>query len=164
MILLRYIQSLLLVVAFITLVHTSSYAQQKSNPISHAKWLIGSWKNQSAKTVDIETWKKLNDSTFIGRSYSLTGADTVSSEHIRLEQHKGKLYYIPTVKNQNGGKAVTFTLTSSNNKHLVFENPEHDFPQKITYTLITNDSLVAEISGTKKGRQKAIQFPMKRVR
>ncbi|MFS2190438.1 hypothetical protein ACCC92_27450, partial [Mucilaginibacter sp. Mucisp84] len=68
MILLRYIQSLLLVVAFITLAHTSSYAQQKYNPISHAKWLIGSWKNQSAKTVDIETWKKLNDSTFIGRS------------------------------------------------------------------------------------------------
>ena len=151
----------LLIVLCINSAH-SIFGQQKNQPITHAKWLIGSWKNQSAKTVDIETWKKLNDSTFIGRSYSLTGADTVSSEHIRLEQHKGKLYYIPTVKNQNGGKAVTFTLTSSNNKHLVFENPEHDFPQKITYTQITNDSLVAEISGTRKGRQKAIQFPMKR--
>jgi len=153
----------LLIVLCITSAH-SIFGQQKNQPITHAKWLIGSWKNQSAKTVDIETWKKLNDSTFIGRSYSLTGADTVSSEHIQLEQHKGKLYYIPMVKNQNGGKAVTFTLTSSNNKHLVFENPEHDFPQKITYTQITNDSLVAEISGTRKGRQKAIQFPMKRVR
>jgi len=151
----------LLIVLCINSAH-SIFGQQKNQPITHAKWLIGSWKNQSAKTVDIETWKKLNDSTFIGRSYSLTGADTVSSEHIRMEQHKGKLYYIPTVKNQNGGKAVTFTLTSSNNKHLVFENPEHDFPQKITYTQITNDSLVAEISGTRKGRQKAIQFPMKR--
>lgn len=153
----------LLIVLCITSAH-SIFGQQKNQPITLAKWLIGSWKNQSAKTVDIETWKKLNDSTFIGRSYSLTGADTVSSEHIRMEQHKGKLYYIPTVKNQNGGKAVTFMLTSSNNKHVVFENPEHDFPQKITYTQITNDSLVAEISGTKKGWQKAIQFPMKRVK
>ena len=153
----------LLIVLCITSAH-SIFGQQKNQPITHAKWLIGSWKNQSAKTVDIETWKKLNDSTFIGRSYSLTGGDTVSSEHIRMEQHKGKLYYIPTVKNQNGGKAVTFMLTSSNNKHVVFENPEHDFPQKITYTQITNDSLVAEISGTKKGWQKAIQFPMKRVK
>ncbi|SDI69313.1 DUF6265 family protein [Mucilaginibacter sp. P25] len=153
----------LLIVLCITSAH-SIFGQQKNQPITHAKWLIGSWKNQSAKTVDIETWKKLNDSTFIGRSYSLTGADTVSSEHIRMEQHKGQLYYIPTIKNQNDGKAVIFTLTSSDNNHLVFENPEHDFPQKITYTQITNDSLVAEISGTKKGRQKAIQFPMKRVK
>jgi len=153
----------LLIVLCITSAH-SIFGQQKKQPISHAKWLIGSWKNQSAKTVDIETWKKLNDSTFIGRSYSLTGADTVSSEHIRMEQHKGKLYYIPTLKNQNGGKAVTFRLTSSNNKHLVFENPEHDFPQKITYTQISKDSLVAEISGIRKGKQKAILFPMKRVK
>lgn len=162
MILIRHIK-LLLHIAGITLVHTS-FAQQKTNPIVQARWLVGSWKNQSAKTLDLETWNKLNDSTFLGRSYSLAGADTVSSERISIEQHAGKLYYIPTVKNQNDGKAVTFTLTSSDNKHLVFENPEHDFPQKITYTQITNDSLVAEISGMHKGRQKAIIFPMKRVR
>lgn len=164
MTLFRHIKLPLLVVASIILAHTSSYAQQKSNPIAQAKWLIGSWKNKSAKTLDIETWKKLNDSTFLGRSYSLAGTDTISSEHIRIEQHDGKLYYIPTVKNQNNGKAVTFALTSSDNKHLVFENPEHDFPQKITYTQITKDSLVAEISGVWKGKQKAIQFPMKRVK
>ncbi|WPU97766.1 DUF6265 family protein [Mucilaginibacter sp. cycad4] len=163
MILFRQFKLQLLIVAGITLAHTS-YAQQKNNPIAQAKWLIGSWKNQSAKTLDLETWKKLNDSTFLGRSYSLSGTDTVSSEQIRLEQHARKLYYIPTVKNQNDGEAVTFTLTSSDNKHLVFENPEHDFPQKITYTQITKDSLVAEISGVRKGRQKTITFPMKRVR
>jgi len=164
MILLRHIKSSLLVAVCITLAYTGSYAQQKSHPIAQAKWLIGSWKNQSAKTLDIETWKKLNDSTFLGGSYSLAGTDTVSSEQIRLEQHAGKLYYIPTVKNQNNGKAVTFTLTSSNKKQLVFENPEHDFPQKITYTQITKDSLLAEISGLRKGKIKAIQFPMKRVK
>jgi hypothetical protein len=135
----RYFKSQLLMVFCITLAH-HSFGQKKANPISHAKWLIGNWKNQSAKTLDIETWKKLNDSTFVGRSYSLAGADTVSSEHIRIEQHKGKLYYIPRVKNQNGGKAVTFTLTSADNKHLMFENPEHDFPQKITYTQISKNS------------------------
>ncbi|MFC0515249.1 DUF6265 family protein [Mucilaginibacter angelicae] len=164
MILFPHIKLPLLVMACITLAHTSSYAQQKSNPITQAKWLIGSWRNQSTETLDTETWKKLNDSTFVGKSYSFNGSETVSSEHLRIEQHEGKLYYIPTVKNQNGGRAITFTLTSSDNKHLVFENPEHDFPQKITYTQINKDSLVAEISGLWKGKQKAIQFPMKRVK
>lgn len=164
MTLLRQFKSQLFTLACITLAYTNSYAQQKSSPIIHAKWLIGSWKNKSAKTLDIETWKKLNDSIFLGRSYSLQGTDTVSSEHIRIEQHSGKLYYIPTVKNQNNGKAITFTLTSSSKNQLVFENPEHDFPQKITYSQITKDSLIAEISGTRKGKQKAIQFPMKRIK
>ncbi|WP_114938977.1 DUF6265 family protein [Mucilaginibacter endophyticus] len=163
MILLRHFKIQLFVIACMVFSH-NAFGQKKTAPIRQAKWLIGSWKNQSAKTLDIETWKKLNDSIFLGRSYSLAGADTVSSEHIRLEQHSGKLYYIPTVKNQNDGKAVTFTLTSVDSKHLVFENPEHDFPQKITYTQISKDSLVAEISGIRKGKQKAIPFPMKRVK
>ncbi|MDB5146484.1 MAG: hypothetical protein JWQ57_504 [Mucilaginibacter sp.] len=161
MILFHHFKLQLLIVICIAFTH-NSFGQKKATPIAQAKWLIGSWKNQSAKTLDIETWKKLDDSTFLGRSYSLAGTDTVSSEHIRIEQHAGKLYYIPTVKNQNDGKAVTFTLTSANNQHLVFENPEHDFPQKITYTQINKDSLVAEISGAWKGKQRAIQFPMKR--
>lgn len=163
MILLRHFKLQLFVIACIAFSH-NAFGQKKTTPISQAKWLIGRWKNQSAKTLDIETWQKLNDSTFLGRSYSLAGTDTVSSEHIRLEQHAGKLYYIPTVKNQNDGKAVTFTFTSSDNKHLVFENPKHDFPQKISYTQINKDSLVAEISGTWKGKQKAIPFPMKRIK
>lgn len=161
--LLRHFKIPLFIVVCMAFVH-NAFGQKKNTPITHAKWLIGSWKNQSVKTLDIETWKKLNDSIFLGRSYSLKGTDTVSSEHIKLEQHAGKLYYIPTVKNQNDGKAVTFTLTSSDKKHLVFENPEHDFPQKITYTQISKDSLVAEITGTWKGKQKAIPFPMKRVK
>lgn len=163
MILLRHFKLQLLIVICIAFAH-HSFGQKKNTPIVQAKWLIGNWKNQSAKTLDIEAWKKLNDSTFLGRSYSLAGTDTVSSEHIRMEQHADKLYYIPTVKNQNGGRAVTFTLTSSDNKHLVFENLKHDFPQKITYTQISKDSLVAEISGVWKNKQKAIQFPMKRVK
>jgi hypothetical protein len=45
---------------------------------------------------------------------------------------------------------------------LVFENKEHDFPQKITYTKISNDSIVAEISGMKDGKQSKESYPMKK--
>lgn len=139
--------------------HTTRHPQLKK-----ADWLIGEWKNQTQKGLSVESWKKLNDSTFLGKSYVLRGTDTVSAEHIRLEAHHGNLYYIPTVKNQNEGKPVTFTMTTSSADHFVFENPEHDFPQKITYNRISKDSLVAEISGTYKGKQRAIKFPMGRIK
>jgi hypothetical protein len=137
---------------------------KKQQHIKKADWLIGDWKNQTLRGVSVESWKKLNDSTFLGKSYVLRGTDTVSAEHIRLEEHHGNLYYIPTVKNQNEGKPITFTMTGSSATGLIFENPAHDFPQKITYSRINKDSLVAEISGTYKGKQRAIKFPMGRVK
>jgi hypothetical protein len=47
---------------------------------------------------------------------------------------------------------------------MIFENPAHDFPQFISYTKITTDSLVAEISGTKNGQARKQRFPMKRIK
>jgi|GEM_PF-3228321 len=52
-------------------------------------------------------------------------------------------------------------VKSMSETQLVFENLKHDFPQIISYTKVTSDSLVAEISGTKNG-QKQI-FPMKQM-
>lgn len=135
---------------------------QTGHPIKNASWLIGTWKHQSPRGSSTEIWHKLNDSTYTAKSYVLRGTDTLSTESIRLEQHGGNLYYIPTVKNQNAGKAVTFKLTTPATGQLVFENPEHDFPQKITYTPIKPDSLLAEISGSYKGKERAIKFPMKK--
>lgn len=79
-------------------------------------------------------------------------------------QEKNKLYYIPTVKNQNEGLPVRFAAKTISENQLVFENPQHDFPQIIAYTKITSDSLIAEISGTKNGQKRKQTFPMKRMK
>lgn len=39
------------------------------------------------------------------------------------------------------------------------ENPQHDFPQKISYTLKGDGSLVAAIEGTKGGKARRVEFP-----
>jgi len=148
----------------ISFVSAQPASKVKQQQIKKVAWLLGSWQNKTAKGITAESWKKLNDSTYLGKSYQLRGQDTVSAEHIRLEEHQGNLYYIPTVKNQNEGKPVTFTLSGSSATGLIFENPEHDFPQKISYNLIGRDSLAAEISGLYKGKQRAIKFPMSRVK
>ena len=134
------------------------------NELEKASWLIGKWQNNSPEGNATETWEMKNDSAFAGKSYFVVGKDTVSSETISLEQNGKELFYIPTVKTQNNEQPVKFALTSSTSKQLVFENPKHDFPQKISYTQITNDSLLAEISGTMDGKQNSQKFPMTRVK
>lgn len=138
-------------------------AMRPSIKIEKATWLLGNWQNKTPRGILTESWQKKDDSTYTGKSAFVRGADTLSSETLTLEERKGRLYYIPVVKNQNNGQPVTFTLTSASANQLVFENPAHDFPQKITYTLITNDSLVAVISGVRNGQERAQQFPMGRV-
>lgn len=143
-------------------------ASTKQEPVAYtqlglAKRLLGSWQNQFPEGISTESWELINDSTYSGRSLVVIGKDTVSSETLVLQQRGTEVSYIPTVSDQNGGKAVPFLLTSSSGDHLVFENPEHDFPQKISYSFFGNDSLVAEISGDAKGKQQPQQFPMKRV-
>lgn len=132
--------------------------------LQKAAWFLGNWENNFPEGRATESWEQINDSTYTGASLVVIGKDTVNSETIRLEERSGKLLYIPTVSDQNKGKEVVFTLTSSSDKKLVFENPRHDFPQKITYTKINNDSIVAEISGMMEGKMHSEPFPMSRVK
>lgn len=133
-------------------------------PIGQVIWLVGNWQKQSEKGILTEAWRKLDDSTFVGRSYLISEADTLLLESIRLEQRTGKLYYIPTVSDQNEGQPVVFAQTSLTDSTIVFENPKHDFPQKITYSLLVNDSLSAEIAAVVDGKPKSRTFRMGKVK
>lgn len=132
--------------------------------LEKASWLLGTWQNTSPEGIATEVWRQENDSVYAGSSHFVIGQDTVSSESIRLEASGLGLAYVPTVKGQNNDAPVRFTLSTATDKQMVFENPAHDFPQKISYTQINPDSLVAEISGTVEGQVQAQAFSMKRIR
>ena len=136
----------------------------KEVSIKNAEWLVGLWENKRAKGSTFEQWSKAGETELKGKSFMLKEKDTVVFENIRLVQKKDGIFYIPTVKDQNNGKEIPFKSTSLSSNKMEFENPEHDFPQKITYTQITQDSLVAEISGTVNGKVKMQKFAMKRIR
>lgn len=130
--------------------------------LEKAGWMIGTWENVSPEGSLTETWKKANDSVYNGRTCFTAGNDTLFTETIRLEEADGSFAYVTAVSNQNGGNPVRFDMTSITDDQIIFENPAHDFPQKITYNRINNDSLVAQISGKRKGKQAFETFPMKR--
>lgn len=138
---------------------TSNYKE-----LQKVHWLKGTWQRQSAQGILTESWQQLDDSTFIGKSFFVSNGDTLSSESIRLQQRNGKLHYIPTVADQNEGKPVVFTFTNLTDSSVTFENPKHDFPQKIEYQLNAPDSLIAEVSAVVEGKTKALTFRMKKLK
>lgn len=153
-----------LIFAFLGFTLLIAWTVKQTNDIKKAEWLIGTWENKTPKGSIYETWNKTNDNEFSGKSYIIKEKDTIVFENIRLVQEQDGLFYIPTVKSQNDALPIRFAVKTISETELVFENKQHDFPQIISYTKITSDSLVAEISGIKNGKERKQEFPMKRLK
>lgn len=136
---------------------------KKYEAVENANWLIGRWENNSKEGNLSEFWTKTNDSTFHGESYFVIEKDTVFGEKIVLMQNGKDFIYEVSVAKQNDEKPVPFKLKKSSETEIVWENPTHDFPNKIVYQKVGKDSLVAEIFGTKDGKVKSEVFKMKKV-
>lgn len=127
--------------------------------IEKANWFLGEWENQSKMGDFTENWEKLSDSTFMGVSIVKQGKDTVFHENVVLEQKNDSLFYNVAIKG-NKEEVTSFYLTSFTDKQLVFENPKHDYPTKIVYSLISEDSISASIHGKIKGVEQSETYPM----
>lgn len=130
---------------------------QKLNP---AKWILGRWEQQTDKGLLSETWEQKNDSLFVGRCYFINESDTLHNETILLEQRGDSITYSALILGENNNKAVPFTLTTADTNSLVFENPTHDYPQKIAYQKQGKNGLVVTISGKFQGKNKVNKYPM----
>jgi len=108
-----------------------------------------------------EQWMQPLGGMMLGMSRAVRDGKTVEFEYVRLEQSAdGSISYIARPSHQ---AEASFTLVSLSGTRAVFENPEHDFPQRIIYTLVSRDSLHARIEGTSGGRSRGSDFPYVRV-
>ena len=133
-----------------------------NSKLEKASYFIGEWENVTPEANFKEIWKQENDSTYLASSFITIKKDTVFFENIVLQQKNDSLFYTVSIKGENKEKAVSFYMTSNENENLTFENPKHDYPNKIVYKKINNDSLVATIYGIKNGKVAKEDFPMKR--
>jgi len=155
-----------ILLVFIQLLYSCNNLSDKisneNKAIAKLDLLLGTWENIQDESEFYEIWRKENDSVFYGESFLLVSKDTVFFETILLEQIREDLFLTPTNKGQNDGNPVTFKLISNENNVFVFENKEHDFPQRIIYTNPTLDSLFAYIEGNENGKYRKTDFRFKR--
>ncbi len=156
----KKITLILLLLAFISCKKENTMTKEK---IKLAEWLLGKWENNTANGKLSESWEKVNDSLFQAQSYFIKDTDTLHFETISLEQKGEDLHYNSTIKGQNNDKLISFKLKVETESQLIFENPKQDYPQKITYNKITNDSIQIVISGIQKGKPSSETYPMKKI-
>lgn len=125
-------------------------------------WLVGTWSSVNDKTHYQETWAKTNDTTLTGFAFMLSKTDTVFSEKLMILFSKKDIFYIAKVPDQNNGALIRFKLTKNERGLHIFENPAHDFPQKILYLMKSKDQMLASVSGVENGTFHKEDFQLKK--
>lgn len=136
-------------------------AQETKTTIADLAWLAGCWDGSGGGRESLEQWMKPSGQTMLGMSRTVADGKTVDYEFMQVRQQDGNIFY---VAKPSGQEEASFKLVKYENKEAVFENPEHDFPQRVIYRLEKDGSLAAAIEGMSKGKLKKIEFPMRRVK
>ena len=97
----------------------------------------------------------------LGLSRTVRDGKTIEYEFMQIREiAPGQLAF---VAHPSGQTQAAFPLVRSAPGELVFEDPAHDFPQRVIYRLVEPDRLHARIEGTVKGEDRWVDFHMKRA-
>lgn len=123
-------------------------------------WLAGCWESPGSGPVVEERWSPPRGGSMLGTSRTVRGDSLVAWEFLLLRERGGRLVYRAHPSGQSAAEFVATVVTADS---VIFENPEHDFPQRIGYRR-TGDSLLGWIDGVRNGQSRRAEFPYVRRR
>jgi hypothetical protein len=148
----------ILAVALVGALSPSLDAQMR--PLDAVQWLSGCWERASGDRRTVERWYPPAQGEMRGGSRSFSGSTETGGERLRIYASDGTLVYAahPSTQEPTEFRAATVTPVE-----IVFENPAHDFPQRIVYRKQGTDSLLARIEGDRAGRRQPVTFAFRRI-
>ena len=148
--------TLLLIGALTALTAGALSADERAAPptIADFSWLSGQWCLTTGDEFIEEHWLAPRGGLMLGISRTIRAGKTTSFEFVRIESGTTTNY----IAQPQGRPPTTFRHTASGVDWVRFENPVHDFPQRIEYRRTPN-GLHAETPGPgKDGKETVIPF------
>lgn len=135
---------------FLSLILLFAFLQgcNSGKSLDDVSWISGKWSMGETETSRFyEEWEIVNDSLLSGENYAIQMGDTIYSEKLSVKVKDNDVFYIANVVAEENDHIVRFKLTQAGKSKLVFENPLHDFPQKIIYRKENDSTLVVKLKG-----------------
>jgi hypothetical protein len=125
-------------------------------------WMSGCWMQTKPDGFVEEHWTSPAGGTLVGMGRTVQAGRTTEWEFLRIADAGGRLAYVAT---PSGQAENAFPLKSLADGEVVFEDLEHDFPQRIVYRRNGDGSITARVEGdVGGGKVKAVEFPYRRCR
>ena len=127
--------------------------------ITAVAWLQGCWQLTAGDRVVEEQWMAPRAGVMLNAGRTVRGSQLIEYEWVLLREKDGVLEY---EAHPSGQTPAVFTAHAATSNEVVFENPAHDFPQRVGYKR-DGESLLAWIDGTTGGKARRVEFPYRHV-
>lgn len=114
-----------------------------NNSLVELEFLVGHWVGNNGSIEMEEYWIAPKGGIMLGLHRDVAPGEAAFFEFLRIEKRDDALVYVASPR---GGGTTEFTLVKIDEGAAVFENLEHDFPQRISYRS-DGESLTARIEG-----------------
>lgn len=144
----------------ILLLSTGVFAQSSLNKVA---WLAGCWGGDLNGGKYEECWTAPMGNFMQGSARLVKGDQIFMREAITIEKEGDEIMmyvFLYEAKIKAEQPPIGFKLVKSSPTELVFENPKHDFPQRILYTKNAKGNIVARVEQL--DGSKPMKFPMNR--
>lgn len=136
-------------------------APARADRLAALAWMAGSWSVTQDGIANEEHWLPPGGGLMLGMHRDVKAGRALSFEFLRIVERNDSLVYIALPRGRN---ETPFPMKSLAGKRVVFENPAHDFPQRILYWQARPNELHARVEGTLHGREEFEEWTWKRTK
>jgi len=148
------------VILSVAMVVSASGAGAQTVSIKDVAWLQGCWEMREGDRVVEERWMPPRAGSMLGIGRTTRGDKLIEHEFVVLTERDGRLAY---EAHPSGQATATFLSKPITGREVVFEDPAHDFPQRVGYRSTGPGQLLAWVEGTSGGRARRVEFAYRTV-
>jgi hypothetical protein len=128
--------------------------------VANLGWMAGCWSGHVAGVAMEECWTAPGGGMLLGMHRDINPSGRASFEFLRIEATGDSVAYWGSPM----GKTPTpFRLKEQGPNRVVFENLNHDFPQRILYWLEEDRILCARVEGMQRGAERREEWQWRRA-
>jgi hypothetical protein len=140
---------------------TTIGAEAPAGDVARLGWLEGRWEGTSGGLEMEEQWSSVRGGALLGVHRDVKDGRMVAFEFLRIQATPDGIVYFASPGSR---PPVPFKLVELGERRAVFENRQHDFPQRIVYWIDAAGALNARIEGPQGGKTISEQWVWKRAR
>ena len=126
----------------VTLLAMGEAPKVSAPEVPDLSFMQGSWCGGSGGATEEEVWLAPRGGLLVGMHRDVRPGRPVAFEFLRIELAPGGTAY---VAQPQGRPPVRFALSSHGPRFVLFANPAHDFPKRIRYERVDDDTLTARV-------------------
>jgi hypothetical protein len=132
-----------------------------SSRVADLAFMAGCWRGVTRTGTTVEEFYTTPSSNLIvGVTRYVRDGRAVDFEFTRIDQTDSGAVITPHPK---GVRSVSFAPKVIERNRAVWENPSHDFPQRILYARVAEDTLMARIEGRTPSGERSLEWRMARA-